>query len=107
MALHGDGNDAHGAIGLQSCHDVPLGTEATLMAYSACEAGVMAHMGPEATHMAYPACEAVVMAHTVRKRCTWRTQLARQLRWPKWGFEATHMAYPASEAGEMAHENRV
>ena len=41
----------------------PIRREATHMAYTACEAVVMAHMGTEATHMAYPACEAVSMAH--------------------------------------------
>ena len=35
-----------------------MGTEASHMAYPACEAVMMVHMGTEATHMAYPACEA-------------------------------------------------
>ena len=40
-----------------------MGTETTRMAYSACEAVVMARMETEKTRMAYSACEAVVMAH--------------------------------------------
>ena len=38
---------------------------------------VMALMGTEATHMAYSTCEAVVMAQMGPKRRTWRTQLAK------------------------------
>ena len=40
------------------CGTTHTETEATHMAYPACEAVMMVHMGTEATHMAYPACEA-------------------------------------------------
>ena len=46
---HGDGSDAHGVRSLRSRGIAHMGTEATHMALSACEAVEMVHMGTEAT----------------------------------------------------------